>query len=88
MCLELAWLLLPRNLSADSYRLRERRQALAEWGRQRTPETRAVWDREYQLLQAHQQRTAMLVTSAILVEGVALIFIVRRSILGRHENAS
>ena len=87
MCLELAWLLEPRlNLLADPYRFRERQQAMGEWGRQRTPESKAVWDRECQLLYAHQHRIALLVIAAIVVEGVAVTLIVRRSILSHYEN--
>ena len=84
MGLELAWLLWPRlNLLSDPYRFRERRNALGERGRQSTPETRADWDRERQLLAAHQQRIAFLVLAAIVVEGLAVTFI-----LSRHENAA
>ena len=89
MCLELAWLLWPRlNLLADPHRFRERRQAMGEWGRQRTPESRAVWDRERQLLHEHQQRIALLVIAAIVVEGLAVTLIVRRSIFSRDANAA
>src|SRR5262245_60703209 len=89
MCLEFAWLVWPRlNLLSDPYRFRERQKALGEWGRQRTSETRAVWDHERELLHAHQQRIVLLVIAAIVVEGVAVTFIVRRSILSRHEDAA
>jgi len=90
MCLELAWLLWPRlNLLADSYRFAERQEALGQWGRQRTPESRAVWDHERGLLRAHQQRIALLVLAAVVAEGVVVTVIVRRAILSQsHENAA
>jgi len=90
ICLELAWLLWPRlNLLADSYRFTERQKAMSEWGRQRTPESRAVWDYERELLRAHQHRIALLVLAAVVAEGVVVTVILRRSILSRsHENAA
>ena len=89
MCLELAWLFWPRlYLLADPYRFRERQQAMGEWGRQRTPEAKTVWDRERQLLYDHQQRIARLVIAAIVVEGAAVTLVIRQSILSRHETAA
>ena len=90
MCLELAWLFWPRlNLLADPYRFAERQKAMGEWGRQRTPESKAVWDHERELLHDHQQRITLLLLAAIVAEGVVVTVIVRRSILSRsHENAA
>jgi hypothetical protein len=79
MCLELAWLLWPRlNLLADPYRHAERQNALGEWGRQRTPESKVVWDRELELLHAHQQRITLLLLAAFVAEGVVVTVIMRR----------
>jgi hypothetical protein len=90
MCLELAWSVWPRlNGLADSYRFAERKKALGEWGRQRTPESRAVWDHERGLLHVHQQRIGLFVLAAVVAEGVVVTVIVRRSILSQsHENAA
>jgi hypothetical protein len=88
MCAEAAWLLWPRNLLADPYRFPERQQAMGECGRQRTPESKAVWDRERQLLYDHQERIALFVIAALVVGGVVVTLIVRRSILSRHANVA
>ena len=90
MCLELAWVFWPRlNLLADPYRFAERQKAMGEWGRQRTPEAKAVWDREWELLRDHQQRIALFLIAVVVAEGVIVALIVRRSILSRsHENTA
>ena len=86
--LELIYVLEPRNLSADPYRFVERQKAFGEWGRQRTPELKAVWDHERELLHDHHQRITFLVIVAAVMEGVVVAVIVRRSILRRsRENA-
>jgi len=62
---------------------------MGEWGRQRTSETKAVWDRERDLLHAHQQYMVNLLLAAVVAEGVGVTLIVRRSILSQsHENAA
>jgi hypothetical protein len=47
-----------------------------------------VCDRERQLLYDHQERIALFVIAALVVGGVVVTLIVRRSILSRHANVA
>ena len=80
ICIQLLWTFWPRlNVWTDSYRHAERQKALREWGQQRTPESKAVLDREHQLLEQHLQRIAVLMIAATAVEAAIVVLIVRRS---------
>jgi len=88
ICAQLFWVFWPRlNLLADPYRHAERQKALREWGQQRTPESKAVLDREHQLLDDHLRHTAFLMIAAAVIECAVVVFIVRRSVLS-HSHAN
>jgi len=81
MLLQLYWVFWPcLNLSNDSYRYRERKDALHEWGSQRTPESWAKLVHEHQLLDVHLRNVGLLMIAAVIVEGAAVIVVVYRSI--------
>src|SRR5260221_12524655 len=84
ICAQLYWVFVPRlNLSADPYRHTERQEALREWGQQRTPESKAVFEREDQLLKDHLRHIAYLMIAAAVIEFALMVFILGRSVLSR-----
>lgn len=74
LIVQVGWLLSPRlSKLSHPYRLAERRNALLEWGRTKTPESKAIWDKERMLLDSHLGIQAVLVLAAfVVVDGVGI----------------
>lgn len=69
------WCFLGLHL-VDRYRYQERRKAMADWARQQTPETKALWDAEKRLLSVHQDHRALFVIASFMfVDGVMVYFL-------------
>jgi hypothetical protein len=60
LLLEFAWWAWPRvsahGYAEDPYRLNERMTALSEWSGHPTPETKAAFDKEMELLDEHEHK--------------------------------
>lgn len=71
---QVGWIVSPRlNKLSHSYRLAQRRKAMYEWRQTNTPESRAIWDRERELLDAHLGIQSMLILAAfVIVDGVGI----------------
>ena len=73
---QVGWFLLPSlNILADPYRYDERQKAGVDWMREKTPETKAVFDQERRLLRAHLRTRAFVAFSIFLVvDGVGIYY--------------
>jgi hypothetical protein len=59
----------PLNRLADPYRRDQRMKAMREWAQKRTPDSKALYDHECQLLNDHFARMALVTMAAVVVEG-------------------
>ena len=76
--LEFAWWAWPRvsahGYAEDPYRLNERMTALSEWSDHPTPETKAAFDNEIELLHEHEH-TAIKQVAVLLANVVGIFWI-------------
>src|SRR5258708_5870718 len=72
---QLSWLMMPNlNTLNDPYRYDERLKALTVWVREKTPESKAVADRERHLLYVHRQQRGLLILASLFVIDAAGIY--------------
>ena len=77
LLIQAGWLLYPSlNMQAVHYRYDQRQKAVADWAREKTPETRLAFDSERQLLRMHMRwRAGALFTIFLVVDGVGIYYI-------------
>lgn len=68
-----------RHWWAEHYRYEERQAAFHEYALRHSPESKAAWDRENQMLDYHQRTMALSMMAAVVIEGGVVVVVVRRS---------
>jgi hypothetical protein len=73
---QIGWFLIPDlNTLLDPYRYEEREKALMIWEKEKTPESKAVFDNERHLLYVHRQNRALLIFTVFLViDGIGIYY--------------
>jgi hypothetical protein len=79
LLIQAGWFLYPSlNIQATPYRYDQRQKAVADWAREKTPETRSAFDSERQLLRIHMRwRAGVLFTLFLVVDGVGIYYILK-----------